>query len=538
MASCERRVAFETLRPLCVQLTREHTRKNVTAVSIALDKVNNRIILQELQEYLIFPVRILLKTQKDYSEDLYTDAFSLLEKILRETRIGSWDLFMDLFTTACVMIGSPSPTKDHGKVCSEELKFAIVKTLNLMVNRCDYAILQKLFSLQSLPMLGHAISIMLNLAENERARHLKIAAMNGIVGLSQVDGEYCSKVKAMLGDTFASFLPGISITLIRVITGDSKQGHSVLITAISTLMKVVHLVMNTEWIEESQTRRKLFPSPINSCSDDKLKSLAVVRDETWVKATDEKLAVLVKQITKVRGHSSWKVRTALLDFAGTLVEHMKSLPSCLPHLLEIMVGLLTDEYPNIAMASSRYLEVFSRSHMTTECRPLVEMLEENLHNLSMTLPRQMRSVDEDQKYSAVSLLSGYISLLGPHLHSVLRTSCHLRRLSLALVQILELDCTDISMIQERTTSVGHGSELISINGSKDVLKPRKNFKHFHDRRIHLELQKVCRLLGFYGDITLLIDHFLDIFHETILHKMQATLLINELILGAAGIGGL
>lgn len=38
----------------------------------------------------------------------------------------------------------------------------------------------------------------------------------------------CNKVRAMLGDTLASFLPGITITLCKIITGDQRQGHSVI----------------------------------------------------------------------------------------------------------------------------------------------------------------------------------------------------------------------------------------------------------------------------------------------------------------------
>lgn len=34
----------------------------------------------------------------------------------------------------------------------------------------------------------------------------------------------------------------------------------------------------------------------------------------------------------------------------------------------------------------------------------------------------------------------------------------------------------------------------------DVIKPRKNFKHFHDKKIEKELKNICRLLGYYGKI--------------------------------------
>ena len=42
--------------------------------------------------------------------------------------------------------------------------------------------------------------------------------------------------------------------------------------------------------------------------------------------------------------------------------------------------------------------------------------------------------------------------------SLLLSLPHLKRLSLALCQILELECNDIKIVEERTTITGHGKE--------------------------------------------------------------------------------
>lgn len=54
--------------------------------------------------------------------------------------------------------------------------------------------------------------------------------------------------------------------------------------------------------------------------DDRIKNLAIKRDSTWVEMTGKKLNVLVKQICKIRGHSNWKVRMALAESAGSLLQ--------------------------------------------------------------------------------------------------------------------------------------------------------------------------------------------------------------------------
>lgn len=44
------------------------------------------------------------------------------------------------------------------------------------------------------------------------------------------------------------------------------------------------------------------------------------------------------------------------------------------------------------------------------------------------------------------------------------------------------------------------ADFISPVHVSDVVKPRKNFKHFHDKKIERELKNVCRLLGYYGNL--------------------------------------
>lgn len=56
------------------------------------------------------------------------------------------------------------------------------------------------------------------------------------------------------------------------------------------------------------------------------------------------------------------------------------------------MGLISDEYTNVANKSRKILNIFTHTHLGPECRPLVEMLEENLHNLSTSLPRIIRCV--------------------------------------------------------------------------------------------------------------------------------------------------
>ena len=53
--------AFATLRPICVRLTKEHSRENVATLHSAIKQITTPAAIQQLQEYIIFPLRIILK---------------------------------------------------------------------------------------------------------------------------------------------------------------------------------------------------------------------------------------------------------------------------------------------------------------------------------------------------------------------------------------------------------------------------------------------------------------------------------------------
>ena len=50
-----------------------------------------------------------------------------------------------------------------------------------------FSVLQHLYTIMCLPMLGHAVSLLLSISEVERARNLRILALECLLDLSQSD---------------------------------------------------------------------------------------------------------------------------------------------------------------------------------------------------------------------------------------------------------------------------------------------------------------------------------------------------------------
>lgn len=70
-----------------------------------------------------------------------------------------------------------------------------------------------------------------------------------------------------------------------------------------------------------------------------------------------------------------------------------------------------------------------------------DVLSENLHSLATSLPRLMRTSDDQKKLFVLNVLLGYLKVLGPLVSVVLNSAAHLDRISKALMQVSVL-CGD------------------------------------------------------------------------------------------------
>ena len=74
---------------------------------------------------------------------------------------------------------------------------------------------------------------------------------------------------------------------------------------------------------------------------------------------------------------------------------------------------------------------------------------ENVLSLLLSLPRVIRGESDDDIFRSLNLLAGYLSILGPETTKLLAFARNTKRFSTFLVQLLEFDKTDITLIAER-----------------------------------------------------------------------------------------
>ena len=152
------KIAFAYLRPACVLLTRAPTVTNIETLSGQLKEVDDAT-LQQLQEYVLFPLRFVLKVPGPRKDQVVQAVAEAMSHVLENTCVRSWETLRDLLSELCLCLCSPT---DPGKPAdtSEELKLSVLRCLNALLHAAYGDIIFKLFEPVMLPGLGAAVSLL------------------------------------------------------------------------------------------------------------------------------------------------------------------------------------------------------------------------------------------------------------------------------------------------------------------------------------------------------------------------------------------
>ena len=384
--------SFRRLQPVCVKLSKQCTRANVSAVAATIGVIPSHD-LRELFDFTIFPLKLAVD-RPDSSNELKQAAVGCLEVLVGRAGIDNFQRFREIFTMLLKILSAKEDQLQYRQDLSEEFKMAVTSCLTCVLNSASAASKESLYSTKFLPVLGHAVWVLLALAENEKARGVRLNALNclqKLVPCSERGGtkiENCpAEPKESAAVSFASFLPGISVKLCRLVSGDPKLGHSVVTAALELWSSVLSLVMadehmpeqssnNTDMVsqladlalqdrvpfsrKEEKTPSRNVEERFISDTETKLNGLKVQITAEWREDTAGKLNILLQRLGTLVNHTSWKVRRGLGDFAGKLLSCCAvSAQPCVPVLVDLLVGLTRDEYPQVASQSKLALRTFS-----------------------------------------------------------------------------------------------------------------------------------------------------------------------------------
>ena len=117
----------------------------------------------------------------------------------------------------------------------------------------------------------------------------------------------------------------------------------------------------------------------------------------------------------------------------------RTLVTCMPPVLEVLVGLSRDDYAIVSSMADLSLTAFSEQFSKEEDSfELMAVMEERLHSLASSLPRLLRSQSDVGKMSTLQLLTGYLKLLQSRVGHLVKSQAHLSRIIQALVMVSAL----------------------------------------------------------------------------------------------------
>lgn len=558
---------FRQLRPLCVEIAREPTSCKIDALCNYLQS-HQSSNYTSLQEYIIFPLQNSIR-RKNTSMDLKVRAINCICMLLSQTGITRFEIFQEIFQNVCLLLSSEDPGKV--KTMSEDVKTVLVDCIFSLLNSSSPDVLGDMYDKSFMPSVGHCISLLLHIIENDKAKQLRVKAIMCIrrfVFICEKDEcKSCGcfqRHEKLLSMKLASFLPGISISLCKTITRGINQGQSVLTAALEAWMYHIQVVMNDQYLpvdnlsnsveEVVDLMSKLMPqkesgdfSKANHKPVPAERGLEPEKDKEWFSNTASKLKLLIERVVGLAGHTSWKVRLALLHFSEVLLKNCcRSLENCVPFLIEIVIGFLSDEYSQISGRSKEIMDELSMLLTDNDQPSLIQLVEENLYTLFRSLPRQIRTTEEEKKLHTLHVIVGYLHLIGSHMKTILTSGHLLKKLSHSLIQVLEFDLSDIKIVEQKvlqnTGTQPFKDKHFGVAPNTDLLKQlstcqsiyKKTFKHFRDEKVLDAVIRICWYLGCYGDVVLVVDHFLDLFRTSTTNRKQITFLINEIVLGVTG----
>ena len=530
----EAKAAFVKVKPLCIKVNQQ---KNSISVQQLCDVIKplSSDVLQELHEYLLFPLRVIFLQKTNIKDDTIISAADCMRCVLLKSQVKEWKTFEDLCQILLLQISG----NDNGQVYalgSEDRKVSILNSLLSLFETSLYNHQKLFYHFNHIPFIGHVVTICLSVVANDKHKQLRRIAISVIKSLCFVPKDantFDDKIsRVRIGNCIASFVPGILSALIKVVSGDANQGQAVKCKALETISEVLKISasdIDIELANDSRIKERFSLDKVPL----QLQNITVTRDTLWVDNLSSKMEAILQHVTTACDSLNVNVQLAALDFAHNMLQYCskKIFNTHLGSLLKIPCILLQDNAEKVVLKSKEIIEDFSCK--SENDLKVTDILQEEFFNLCRTLPKTISKSSDHEKLSCLNLINGILEVLKFNLQSVLYSSAHLDNLLKSLVFCFQMDLSELHKIEEVASSVTNFDQEIAtfFKGQSKHWLFKKTFVQFHNADICEALVKLCRLLGQHGDVEVLLDNLKERY-EMESQSRPAVVITNEILLGA------
>ncbi|XP_015794674.1 TELO2-interacting protein 1 homolog [Tetranychus urticae] len=447
------------------------------------------------------PLTLVLYKPEKWSEETLINTIDCMILMLQKGLVKSLDDLFELYAVLFNLIDIETNSYRGECKVSEDLKLHVVHCVKVIVDYLEENLVTEFLTKPALfPILGHSIHVLLNISLKEKYKELQMTSMACLNCLiKKIDClERPNKVGPASADVLASFLPGISIAVMKIVLSDDKLPQKLYIDCLKTLETTIKAILSK-------------PLSQNSTFDGKRPAFVIERTKDWLQSSCSKLEIIFDKIIKaLLIKQSTLIKMQLLRFSQEMVYILAEIDvkdEIIITLLEVSFVIVSDKDKDLQESAQLWLQDFGNEILIHK-PSLRDSLFEKFYQLLTTITRELQCISEDQKISKFKMIEGYFICLGPQgLTTFLSSQSCQNRLFTSLIDCAALD-------EKRST---HGYKLIEMLDLEKIESknpacnyPDKSFKHFEDSEIQICFERICALLGQYLNSFGLIDYFSNI----------------------------
>ncbi|KAI9824952.1 MAG: hypothetical protein M1826_007204 [Phylliscum demangeonii] len=414
---------FQQLKPTCVALSQialtlgrpPASRKDVIECFQALLKTlqssvkTSHLLDVKLADYVFFPLSQVLRYRQQVSQRALELALRCLQILISH----GWrdQLSPELAVQLLILLtfvagGDPTAGAHPAAERSEELRHAAYDCLAALLSCCSRTSgAAALTATKTVPAIGHCVTVLLDGVVSGPSTAVQLSALAALDAFQD-----CVRDR----DLLASFLPGTTSSLTKVLRQDSQSRRSwrLLEASLHLLSKVLQAVLSDVHVE-----RLLASSDASgkegSSSDASGKEVASgpTLNKAWLKATAGQVKLALASVAKLQDHD----------------RDERSLAECTTLLVETVIGISSEDSTRTQSEGEKALELLALTDVA-----VADAIQSSLHAWVATLPRVIQSNDDRAKgriihqiltASRILSTSGYDpGLMGVQLADSLRDS--------------------------------------------------------------------------------------------------------------------
>lgn len=400
----ERIKAFRALKPLCVEASQMALKLKTNQVSSQeyvrslqrlQDKLHslsehNNALDPKLAEYAFFPLSQVFREAKVYPVRVVEIALGCLNILI----VKGWrdrmipEMVKQLMILLPFLAGG-SPSEPNVKKVNEELATAAFECLTGL-SQVSGSIDESLRETESAPVLGHAVTVMLDGVKESPSPRVRLAAMSALNGLIGRISDY---------DVLKGIFPGIVSSITKILSAKIPVGSSsnLLVLGLGILQHILGKVLSDDRVGLKGADQNLQDPPPSKTNGD--------GRDSWLEATGYQVKMALANVVPLRYHEKGGVRTALSNLC---VHILTSCRNSMHQSISMIVDTVVVLYANPDMKGSNQHDILSTFSADTT---LLDMLKSSLHDWVTSLPRIVQSNDDTRKQQTMETISAAYMIL-------------------------------------------------------------------------------------------------------------------------------